>query len=266
MWLFDTTNFPARWICGNWSDFEGWAHIVSDVTIFLAYFAIPVSILYSLTLKDLGRLKGLAFLFAGFIMFCGITHLIEAMIFWYPVYRLSGLFKIITAIVSVATTINLFFILRNLPNWISGLEVAKGFQENMFARSTIGLAHVALDASLIRVNQALCEIWERSEDEILDDNFSWKDITDERDLAKDEALLAKLHKKLIPSYTLTKRYLMPDDRRKYCEIQVYRVEDYNGDILHYVATVQEIGVDPKLHKILVRIDKSLEELGNENQE
>jgi PAS domain S-box-containing protein len=132
----------------------------------------------------------------------------------------------------------------------------------MFTKSTIGLAHVATNATIIKVNEALCKIWERSEDVILGDGFTWKDITDERDLAKDEKLLAELHNKLIPSYTLTKRYLMPDGSKKYCEIQVYRVEDSYGDILHYVATVQEVGLDPKLHKILVRIDESLEDLEN----
>lgn len=32
--LLDTSDFPARWHCGNWTSGEGWLHIVSDVAIF----------------------------------------------------------------------------------------------------------------------------------------------------------------------------------------------------------------------------------------
>ncbi|EMI20598.1 sensory box sensor histidine kinase/response regulator [Rhodopirellula maiorica SM1] len=40
--LVDTRDFPARWYCGTWSLDVGWLHIVSDVAIFGAYFAIPL--------------------------------------------------------------------------------------------------------------------------------------------------------------------------------------------------------------------------------
>ena len=38
--LFDTTDFPPRWKCGEaWTAGHGWLHIVSDVVIFAAYTA-----------------------------------------------------------------------------------------------------------------------------------------------------------------------------------------------------------------------------------
>lgn len=42
-------------------------------------------------------------LFGAFIFACGTTHLIESMLFWWPAYRLSGLAKAATAVVSWAT-------------------------------------------------------------------------------------------------------------------------------------------------------------------
>ena len=44
---------------------------------------------------------------AQFILACGTGHLLEAIIFWHPVYRLSGLVKAFTAIVSWGTVIAL---------------------------------------------------------------------------------------------------------------------------------------------------------------
>src|SRR5262249_46375469 len=42
-------------------------------------------------------------LFGAFILACGTTHLMEAIIFWHPVYRLAGLIKLTTAVVSWTT-------------------------------------------------------------------------------------------------------------------------------------------------------------------
>ena len=42
-------------------------------------------------------------LFSAFVFACGTTHLVEAFIFWFPVYRLAGLLKVATASVSWVT-------------------------------------------------------------------------------------------------------------------------------------------------------------------
>ncbi len=44
----------------------------------------------------------LFWLFGAFIFSCGTTHLIEATIFYTPVYRLSAVAKLATAVVSWA--------------------------------------------------------------------------------------------------------------------------------------------------------------------
>lgn len=106
--LFDTDGFPARWDCGAaWQEQPalGWLHIVSDLAIFGAYLAIPVVLGYFLIRKENLPFPILAGFFAIFIVSCGVGHAVEAVIFWEPVYRLSGLVKVITAIVSWGTVI-----------------------------------------------------------------------------------------------------------------------------------------------------------------
>lgn len=111
--LFDTSGFPARWHCGMWDEGHGWLHILSDVLIFGAYTLIPVSLLIFAWKKHREILYAkLVWLFAAFIMACGIGHLIEASIFWHPWYRFSGVVKAITAMVSWAT---LVMIILKLP-------------------------------------------------------------------------------------------------------------------------------------------------------
>ncbi|MEZ5978839.1 MAG: ATP-binding protein [Planctomycetota bacterium] len=106
--LFDTTDFPARWHCGNWDQFLGWLHIGSDVATWLAYVTIPVFLLALLRKRRADvRTPGLIVLFGAFILSCGTEHLMEAVIFWWPAYRLAGLMKFVTATVSIATVIAL---------------------------------------------------------------------------------------------------------------------------------------------------------------
>lgn len=105
--LFDTSDFPARWSCGDWSQTHGWIHILSDVTIFICYMAIPLLLIYFTKQKKVGAFLPVFWLFAVFILACGIGHLIEATIFWKPWYRLSAAVKTVTAASSVLTVMAL---------------------------------------------------------------------------------------------------------------------------------------------------------------
>ncbi len=105
--LFDTTGFPARWHCGQWSAGHGWLHILSDLAIFGAYAAIPLALAYFILRRKDVPFIPVFWLFAGFIVSCGFTHLIDATLFWQPWYRLSGFVKGVTAVVSWMTVIAL---------------------------------------------------------------------------------------------------------------------------------------------------------------
>ncbi|WP_441712243.1 PAS domain-containing protein [Fulvivirga ulvae] len=102
--LLNTESWPARWNCGIWTPFHGWLYILSDFMIWLAYFMIPLILGYYLYKKQDGiPFKFIFLLFIAFILFCGLTHFIDAVIFWWPVYRLSALVRFITAMVSMGT-------------------------------------------------------------------------------------------------------------------------------------------------------------------
>ncbi len=120
--LFDTSGFPPRWTCGQWSEAHGWLHILSDLAIFGAYSAIPLTLVYFLRRRRDVPFVPIFGLFAAFIILCGLTHLIEATIFWHPWYRLSGLLKVITAVVSWLTVAALF---KVIPQALSLPGLAK---------------------------------------------------------------------------------------------------------------------------------------------
>lgn len=113
--LFDTSDFPARWQCGTWTPLLGWTHIASDLAIFGAYMSIPWALVYFVRhRKDLPKpFSTLLWLFGGFIVACGMTHLNEAIIFWAPIYRVAGVVKAATAGVSWLT---LAFLIPVIPH------------------------------------------------------------------------------------------------------------------------------------------------------
>lgn len=115
--LMDTSNWPARWNCGTWTDFNGWLYILSDIGIWGAYFAIPFVLgLFLIKRRRTGLpYPGIFMLFILFIFSCGLTHLVDAMIFWIPVYNFSAFIRFITAVVSIGTV---FALVKVVPKAI----------------------------------------------------------------------------------------------------------------------------------------------------
>lgn len=105
--LFDTSDFPSRWHCGNWSLGHGTLHIASDFAIAGAYATIPCLLVYFVFRRRDVPYLPIFWLFAAFILSCGFGHFVEAIIFWHPWYRFSGLVKVVTAIVSWVTVLAL---------------------------------------------------------------------------------------------------------------------------------------------------------------
>jgi PAS domain S-box-containing protein len=104
---FDHSDFVRRSQCGNWTDELRWLHVGSDLFIWLAYTSIPLVLLYFVRRRRNLPFSGLLVLFALFILACGFTHFVDALMFNYPMYRLAGLVKLVTAVVSWATVVAL---------------------------------------------------------------------------------------------------------------------------------------------------------------
>ena len=109
--ILEVSKWPPRWQCGNWDPWFAWLYILSDFLTFLAYFGIPIVILFYLVYRKPTQLpfSNLLWLFSFFIFFCGITHLIDGIIFWIPLYNLNAVFKSFTAAISITTLIVLVY-------------------------------------------------------------------------------------------------------------------------------------------------------------
>jgi PAS domain S-box-containing protein len=88
-----------------------WLHVVSDAMIALAYFSIPIALVYFVRRRRDIEFNWIFVMFAAFILACGTTHLVGVWNIWQPFYRLDGLIKLATGIVSIATAITLWMLI-----------------------------------------------------------------------------------------------------------------------------------------------------------
>lgn len=143
--LFDTSDWPPRWHCGRWSEFHGWFYIVSDLLVWSAYFAIPLLILRYISRKQNPQFMRLYFLFAAFILACGATHLLDAILFWVPVYRLSALMRFVTGVVSWLTVFHLIRILPTAFSLKSAAELEAEVRQRRQAEEALTLTNRQLN-------------------------------------------------------------------------------------------------------------------------
>ena len=93
--------------CYLWNPALVWLHVISDALITLAYYCIPLALIYLIKKRHDLPFNWIFGMFGLFILGCGTTHLMEIWTVWHASYVTSGIVKALTAGVSIATAIAL---------------------------------------------------------------------------------------------------------------------------------------------------------------
>jgi PAS domain S-box-containing protein len=102
-----SSDFMGHGYCYFWRPEIVWLHVASDATVTLAYYLIPLALIYFVRKRRDVPFHWVFAMFGLFIFSCGTTHLMDIWTLWHGTYRLAGLIKAITAASSVATAIAL---------------------------------------------------------------------------------------------------------------------------------------------------------------
>lgn len=156
--LFDASGFPPRWQCGpGWAEapWVGWMHVVSDIGIWSAYFAIPLVLASFVARKQDLPFRSIFILFAAFILLCGLTHLVDAAIFWWPIYRFGAVLKLFTAAVSWGTVLALFPVVPQVLALRSPQELEREIDRRREAEERLQQANAELEQ---RVQERTAEL------------------------------------------------------------------------------------------------------------
>ncbi|HAT50542.1 MAG: response regulator [Nitrospirae bacterium] len=106
--IMDVTGFIPHGYCLSWSSPLLFAYVFSDLLIFLSYLSMPVALVYFARKRKDFPFRWLPWLFSAFILSCGLTHFLDVVVLWWPVYYFQAVVKLLTAVFSAVTAILLW--------------------------------------------------------------------------------------------------------------------------------------------------------------
>jgi len=207
-------DFLPHGTCYLWQPGVLWLNVISDLTISLAYYAIPVLLVWFLRKRNDLQFSWILLAFAAFILACGTTHLMAVWTVWHATYRLDGAVKAVTALASVATAALLAPMLPALVHLPHPMELAAMNRELTAQaeelRRQAELLDLAQDAIIVRDLDGTIRFWNHGA-EVL---YGW---------SRDEAAGRTLHDLL--------RTRFPDTLESAVN-QVERSGRWTGELIH----------------------------------
>jgi len=156
-----SNDFMPHGFCYLWNPGLVWLHAVSDALIALAYFSIPITLLYFIRKRKDLPFNWMFLCFGAFILACGSTHVMEVWTLWHGTYWLSGAIKVLTAMASLPTAVLLVHLVPRalaLPSpEAMRLEIAERKRVQEELRS-------AKDELELRVQERTAELRKANED------------------------------------------------------------------------------------------------------
>ena len=138
--------------CYMWDPRIVWLHVISDSLIAVAYYCIPIILIYFIRKNRSLPFNKIFWMFGIFILACGTTHVMEIWNIWHATYFVAGLLKAGTAAVSVLTAAMLIPLVPKamlLPNLV------RSQQEDLTRRLR---AEAALQENLISTEKARADL------------------------------------------------------------------------------------------------------------
>ena len=248
-WLFFSPIFQyvPHGHCYLWKPGLVGLHVSSDVLITLAYYSIPVTLVYFVRQRKDIPYPEVFWLFSAFIVACGTTHLLGVWTIWHSDYWLSGTVKAITAGISLYTALALVPIVPKalaLPSPAQLKLANEKLRESeerfrsAFDYAAIGKAIISLEGEFLKVNPALCEILGYEETELLQKTF--QDLTYPDDLDTDLKFVQQMLKGEIRTYQMKKRYIHSSGHLVWVLLSVSLVRDDDNKPLYFISQIQDI--------------------------
>lgn len=108
-----------------------------------------------------------------------------------------------------------------------------------FDNAAVGIAHVGLDGTVLRVNDALCQIIGYTREELCEKTFH--DMTHPDDAERDWDASRRLAAGEISLYQTEKRYIHKSGRYVWANITASLMRDDGGRPLNFISIVEDIG-------------------------
>ena len=239
--LFTSGEFYPHGFCYLWNKGLVWLNVISDLLIAIAYFAIPIGLIWFIRKRRDVPFSWMFALFGVFIVACGMTHIMEVWNLWHAQYWLAGAIKAITAAASVPTAVllaNLIPKALEIPSahqWINAnaalqqelherreLELDLRISEARY-RDIAELLDLTNDAIIVRNIKGEITLWNRGAERL----YGWQ---------KDEAQGKSSHELL--------EAVFPDSAEG-IQTQVLEKGSWEGELIHRRRDGSEVFVNSR---------------------
>jgi len=135
---FRAGSFMPHGHCYLWEPRLLALHGISDFLIGMAYLVISVTLAYVVyRARDHIPFRWMILAFGLFIIACGMTHFMEVITLWTPLYWLSGDVKVVTAIASVATAVALPPLVPRILELVQAQDLAERRRSELLESSAL---------------------------------------------------------------------------------------------------------------------------------
>ncbi|MEL7356344.1 MAG: response regulator [Cyanobacteria bacterium J06560_6] len=263
-------------------------HALSNFFIAIAYFSIPIALLYFVFKHENDFPVRLIVLFGSFIICCGLGHVLDIVTLWYPIYWVSGMVRAATALISCYTAMKVAILLPTFlalksPQELEAinqqlslkmaekaatekeLESTKLVFESAFDYAPSGMVLVATNGVFLKVNEAFCTMTGYSKEDLLACNF--QSITPPDELQGDHDLIQKLletRSRLVMGRD--KHYFHKDGHLIDVHLSAALLRDTGKNPLFFIAHIQDISEQKRIHTSLENAIKTSEEANQAKSE
>ena len=186
---------------------------------------MPVIIVRYIAARANVRFHKIYFLFAAFIFACGFTHLLDAVTFWYPVYRFNALVRFITGIISWTTV---YYLIKLLPTAFS-LKTAEELETEVEQRKRAE-EELRVKVNLLNEAQEIAKMG----------HWEWTPATNDFDFSDNLVRIYGLDKSHI-SYAEFLECMYPEDRINADTMITQAIADKKFvDFYHRITTPTEL--------------------------
>src|SRR6266478_3047249 len=263
--LFSSHDLLPHGFCYQWKPALIWLHAMSDILIALAYFLIPLALIYFVRRRRDLPFSWMFVCFGIFIAACGATHVMDVWTLWVPSYWLSGGVKVVTAIASVPTAlflVNLMPKLLSLPSpdemraanvELSRRAAALRKTEERFRQMADNIREIfwILDPQtkdVSYVSPAFEQICELPLDSLYSNQASYRELIHHQERPRVLAELEKLQS--TNRFDEEFRIVCPSGTVKWMRAIGFTAKDPVGNVTTLVGTAQEITARKEMEIVL----------------
>lgn len=261
--FFSPGQFIPHGHCYLWKPELVLLHILSDSLIALAYYSIPMMLVYFVRMRRDVPFDWIFLMFGTFIVACGTTHLMEILTLWYPSYWVSGFLKAITAFVSVCTALALVSLIPKAlslpsPAQLTAANIALQNEITERNRVEVALRESQQMLQLVIDNIPQFIFWKDRQSVFLGCNRNFAQIagvsSPENIIGKTDADLAWKRAEAdffreydcqflgvnVPEYNIVKPLFRADAKPLWLESNKIPLNDTFGDIVGILGTFEDI--------------------------